>query len=219
LAFENPNTGIRCNQCSQGSSRSVPGVRRDGLRLIARLFRGARRDYAREGEYRTDCRGLQSSLGLPALDQVEIIHLRPNYYRIMRCHSCSPPPPPTVQGAWQSPRGALPDWEHCLNFPHKTRDIRAYSYFPIHKSILPIVPELGYRVIVHEPALPCLREGSLLTPHNTHKSSSDINTCPNLNPNKEGSKVTCLASTFMFPYTNQPNNLFPLETRPNLSTL
>jgi len=62
----------------------------DGLRLIVRLFGGARTGCAREGECWTDCRGLQSSLGLPA-PQVEIIHLRPNYYWIMRHHSCPPP--------------------------------------------------------------------------------------------------------------------------------
>ena len=38
-----------CVQCSQSSSPSVVGVGRDGLRLIVRLFWGARTDYAREG--------------------------------------------------------------------------------------------------------------------------------------------------------------------------
>jgi len=37
------------DQCSQSSSPSVFGVGRDGLRLIVRLFWGARTDYAREG--------------------------------------------------------------------------------------------------------------------------------------------------------------------------
>ena len=46
------------NQCSQASSPSVFGVGRDGLWLIVRLFRGARTDYAREGEDRTDYGGL-----------------------------------------------------------------------------------------------------------------------------------------------------------------
>ena len=45
-------------QCSQASSPSVFGVGRDGLWLIVRLFRGARTDYAREGEDRTDYGGL-----------------------------------------------------------------------------------------------------------------------------------------------------------------
>ena len=45
-------------QCSQPSSPSVFGGGRDGLRLIVRLFGGARTDYAREGEDRTDYRGL-----------------------------------------------------------------------------------------------------------------------------------------------------------------
>ena len=48
----------REKQCSQPSSPSVFGFGRDGLRLIVRLFRGARTDYAREGEDRTDYREL-----------------------------------------------------------------------------------------------------------------------------------------------------------------
>ena len=48
------------HQCSQPPSPSLFGFGRDGLRLIVRLFRGVRTNYAREGEDRTDYRGLQS---------------------------------------------------------------------------------------------------------------------------------------------------------------
>jgi len=50
-------SGLR-EQCSQASSPSVFGVGRDGLRLIVRLFEGARTDYALVGEDQTDYRGL-----------------------------------------------------------------------------------------------------------------------------------------------------------------
>ena len=43
---------------SKPSSPPVFRFGRDGLRLIVRIFRGARTDYAREGEDRTDNRGL-----------------------------------------------------------------------------------------------------------------------------------------------------------------
>jgi len=45
-------------QCSQPSSPSVFGRGLDGLRLIVRLFGGARTDCARESEDQTDYRGL-----------------------------------------------------------------------------------------------------------------------------------------------------------------
>jgi len=68
-----PQTGLTCiklvelsvrdwmfklGQCSQPSNPSVFVSGRDGLPLIVRLFGGARTEYTREGEDRTDYRGL-----------------------------------------------------------------------------------------------------------------------------------------------------------------
>jgi len=101
------------------------------------------------------------------------------------------------------------------NFPSTNHPVFTVNQFLL-SPIQNFRPELRYRVIDHEYSFPLLRIRSLLTLNNLYprEKDRDLNTCQN-SGHKHGRKreVMCLASGFIFPYINQRNILFPLETQ------